>query len=97
MAKLFQQLLECDNRFEVVVPRNFANVYFRVLPTALENKQIGYNKSYYKTRLVDEEYANEFNRKLVELVNVSGQVYMTHTLVEGVYVMRFAEGASLTG
>ncbi|XVE48492.1 hypothetical protein DITRI_Ditri01bG0006000 [Diplodiscus trichospermus] len=96
MAKLFQHLVECDQRFEVVAPRNFAMVCFRVLPTALEKKQIGFEKSDYQTRHLDEENANEFNRKLLESVNASGEVYMTHTVVEGIYVIRFAVGASLT-
>ncbi|XVF07271.1 hypothetical protein REPUB_Repub06bG0124200 [Reevesia pubescens] len=96
MAKLFQQLVESDNRFEVVVPRNFAMVCFRVLPITLEKKQSGCNKSCNNAKLVDEEYANELNRKLLDSVNALGQVYMTHTLVEGIYVIRFAVGASLT-
>ncbi|XVF45990.1 hypothetical protein PTKIN_Ptkin02bG0252200 [Pterospermum kingtungense] len=93
MAKRFQQLVESDNRFEVVVPRNFAMVCFRLLPPT----KIGYNKSDHRTRVVDdEEYANKLNKTLLESVNSSGQVYMTHTVVHGIYVIRFAVGASLT-
>ncbi|KAK7844077.1 tyrosine/dopa decarboxylase 5 [Quercus suber] len=35
------------------------------------------------------------NRKLLEVINMSGRVFMTHAVVEGVYVIRFAVGATL--
>jgi tyrosine decarboxylase len=40
--------------------------------------------------------ANEINRKLLDSINGSGDVYMTHTMVEGVFVIRCAIGATLT-
>ncbi|CAK9157374.1 unnamed protein product, partial [Ilex paraguariensis] len=43
-----------------------------------------------------EEDANEFNRKLLESINATGRVYMTHAVVWGVYVIRLAVGATLT-
>ncbi|KAK8276633.1 hypothetical protein V6Z12_D10G213200 [Gossypium hirsutum] len=76
MAKRFQQLVESDNRFEVVVPRNFAMVCFRVLPTTLKKEPNGC--------------------KSEKTVNASGKIFMTHTIVEGIYVIRFAVGATLT-
>ncbi|XP_065875577.1 tryptophan decarboxylase TDC1-like [Euphorbia lathyris] len=36
------------------------------------------------------------NRKLLEWVNSTGRLYMTHTKVGGEYVLRFAVGATLT-
>ncbi|XP_051124858.1 tyrosine decarboxylase-like [Andrographis paniculata] len=77
MAKNFEGLIGMDRRFEVVVPRNFATVCFRVVAAEME--------------IVD-----SFNAKLLESVNESGKVYMTHAVVGGAYVMRFAVGASLT-
>ncbi|XP_023875003.1 tyrosine decarboxylase [Quercus suber] len=44
---------------------------------------------------LSEEHANEANRKLLESINMSGCVFMTHAVVEGVYVIRFAVGATL--
>ena len=32
MAKLFEEFVRLDNRFKVVALRNFALIYFRVLP-----------------------------------------------------------------
>ncbi|KAI3954522.1 hypothetical protein MKX01_013239 [Papaver californicum] len=89
MAKLFQGLIGMDNRFEIVVPRTFAMVCFRLEPTAI-----------FKQKIVDNDYieaqTNEINAKLLESVNASGKIYMTHAVVGGVYMIRFAVGATLT-
>jgi aromatic-L-amino-acid decarboxylase len=76
MAEIFEGLVGMDKRFEIVVPRNFAMVCFRILS-------------------MSEERSNELNRKLLESINMSGRVYMTHTVVGGVYAIRFAVGATL--
>jgi len=86
MAKLFEELVTGDDRFEVAVPRNFATVCFRVLP----------NKKSKLCSNDNEEGANELTRKLLESINASGDVHMTHSVVGGVYIIRFCVGASLT-
>ena len=93
MAKLFEELVASDNRFEVVVPRYFAMVCFRVLPSALRKIR----NEYYDEDDADQTHANEFNRKLLESINASGSIYMTHAQVDGIYMIRFAIGATLTG
>ncbi|CAH1448767.1 unnamed protein product [Lactuca virosa] len=40
--------------------------------------------------------ANEFNSKLLESVNATGIIYMTHSMVEGAFIIRFSVGATLT-
>nr|AZM69444.1 tyrosine decarboxylase [Asarum sp. XW-2018] len=87
MAKHFQGLVGMDQRFQIVVPRTFAMVCFRLLPPAngSENGTEGCL-----------EVANDLNRKLLESMNASGRVYMTHAVVGGVYMIRFAVGATLT-
>nr|POE82888.1 tyrosine/dopa decarboxylase 2 [Quercus suber] len=91
MANLFEGLVAMDKRFEIVVPTNFAMVCFRILPSALSEKI--YKNG--KLDIVSEEHANEANRKLLESINMSGCVFMTHAVVEGVFVIRFAVGATL--
>ncbi|XVF45995.1 hypothetical protein PTKIN_Ptkin02bG0252600 [Pterospermum kingtungense] len=81
MAVRFEGLVASDNMFEVVVPRYFSMVCFRVLPSALRKTQT---------------HANEFNQKLLESINASGRIYMTHAEVGGIYMIRFAIGATLT-
>ncbi|KAH0735650.1 hypothetical protein KY285_011364 [Solanum tuberosum] len=79
MAKHFEQLVSIDERFEIVAPRNFSMVCFRVSPLALGNKQV-----------------NKFNMELLESINSCGNIHMTHALVGGVYMIRFAIAAPLT-
>ncbi|KAL0328989.1 UNVERIFIED_CONTAM: Tyrosine/DOPA decarboxylase 2 [Sesamum calycinum] len=87
MAQNFEGLIEMDKRFEVVVPRNFATVCFRISPAEFGGNHEGMSR---------EEAANNFNSKLLESINGSGKVYMTHAVIGGGYVMRLAVGASLT-
>ncbi|KAI3696601.1 hypothetical protein L6452_29005 [Arctium lappa] len=80
MAKYFETLLLRDKRFEVVVPRNFATVCFRIAPLGESS---------------DEEDVNRLTKRLLESVNGTGKVYVTHAVVENIYVIRVAIGATL--
>ncbi|OMP11436.1 Pyridoxal phosphate-dependent decarboxylase [Corchorus olitorius] len=80
MAKMFEGFVKSDPRFEILVPREFGLVCFRLKP----DEDIG------------SDYTEMLNRKLLEWVNSTGRVYMTHTKVGGVYILRFAVGATLT-
>ncbi|KAI3860446.1 hypothetical protein MKX03_010884 [Papaver bracteatum] len=93
MAKHFDGLIAMDKRFEIVVPRTFAMVCFRLKPAAIFNGKLGENGVDYNCI---EEKTNEINSKLLESVNASGSIYMTHAVVGGVYMIRFAVGATLT-
>ncbi|CAN6373251.1 unnamed protein product [Urochloa humidicola] len=79
MAKMFEESVRADDRFEVVVPRNFALVCFRIKPRVA----------------MAEEDAERANRELVELLNRSGKMYLTHTVIGSKFVLRFAVGSSL--
>ena len=85
MAKLFEELVRNDNRFEVMAPRNFALVCFRVLPWP-NDISVAYHV----------ERVNELNKKLLESINESGNVYMSSSVVDGAYIIRCAIGATLT-
>ncbi|VAH55169.1 unnamed protein product [Triticum turgidum subsp. durum] len=76
MAKMFEDLVHADDRFEIVVPRNFALVCFRIKATGVRA-------------------ADEVNRLLMANVNKTGKAYLTHTVVGGKLVLRFAVGSSL--
>ncbi|XP_076960330.1 tyrosine decarboxylase-like [Bidens hawaiensis] len=84
LAKEFQGLVSMDKRFEIIVPRYFSVVCFRVSPYVIGQ------------RCDNEHETNEFNKKLLQSVNATGRVYMTHSIVGGVYIIRFAVGATLT-
>ncbi|CAL4979157.1 unnamed protein product [Urochloa decumbens] len=79
MAKMFEESVRADNRFEVVVPRNFALVCFRIRP------HDG----------MTEEAAEAVNRELMERLNRTGKAYLAHTVIGGKFVLRFAVGSSL--
>lgn len=77
MAKLFEELVGRDERFEVVVPRNFGLVCFRLSFSEIDK-------------------SNAMNLKLLERINKSGKAYMTHTMVAGMYLIRFSVGGTMT-
>ncbi|CAB4306914.1 unnamed protein product [Prunus armeniaca] len=87
MAKRFEGLVRTDERFEVVVPRNFALVCFRISPSAISRAN---------PTPSDEKCVNEVNCKLLEVINGCGRVYTSHAVVGGMYVLLCAIGASLT-
>lgn len=107
MAKTFEGLVKLDKRFEIVVPRNLAVVCFRILPFGKIYNGKVQNGNVTTTKIVNgkvkngnvklsEDVANEINRKLLDSINGSGSVYMTHAMVEGVFVIRCAIGGTLT-
>ncbi|CAL4910861.1 unnamed protein product [Urochloa decumbens] len=81
MAKMFEDSVRADDRFEVVVPRNFALVCFRIKPLQGD-------------MLMTEEEAEEANRELMERLNRTGKAYVAHTVIGGKFVLRFAVGSS---
>jgi aromatic-L-amino-acid decarboxylase len=68
LAALFEDWVRADPEWEVVVPRQFSLVCFRLRGT-------------------DEE-----NERLLERVNASGEVFLSHTRLDGGYVLRLAIG-----
>ncbi|VAH53268.1 unnamed protein product [Triticum turgidum subsp. durum] len=79
MAKMFEDFVRSDDRFEVVVPRNFALVCFRIKASGA----------------MTEKDADETNRVLMENLNKTGKAYLAHTVVGDKFVLRFAVGSSL--
>jgi tyrosine decarboxylase len=82
MAAAFEKMVTEDGRFEVVVPRRFSLVCFRLRSTE---------------KLGGEKAANELNRRLLEEVNAtSSGPYMSSAKVGGIYMLRCAIGSTLT-
>ncbi|XP_059660189.1 tyrosine decarboxylase 2 [Cornus florida] len=79
LAKHFEELVAQDPRFEVVAPRKFSLVCFRLLPPHS-----------------NEDCANKLNHDLLDAVNATGKIFISHTVLSGKYVLRFAVGAPLT-
>ncbi|KAF5472551.1 hypothetical protein F2P56_009262 [Juglans regia] len=127
MAKLFERFVTSDKRFEIVVPRSFAVVCFRLLSPGMgkgasyangtstnghtnghvnghanghfnghtNGKGDDHDHDHDDHNYMKEATTNEVNRKLLESINKSGRVFMTHSMVGGVFVIRFAVGATL--
>ncbi|XP_015893258.2 tyrosine decarboxylase [Ziziphus jujuba] len=100
MAKTFERLIAADKRFEIVHPRYFGLVCFRISPTAIidhkpKNKPIQ-NVGAYNDDRDDQKCINEINHKLLESINASGSMYITHAVVDKIFLLRFAVGATLT-
>ncbi|XP_057866799.2 tyrosine decarboxylase 2 isoform X2 [Cryptomeria japonica] len=66
LAQHFENLVTRDNKFEVMAPRTFALVCFRVLPPANDP---------------DDGYT--LNSRLLDAVNESGHIYLSHTASNG--------------
>ncbi|OMO62804.1 Pyridoxal phosphate-dependent decarboxylase [Corchorus capsularis] len=79
LAKHFENLVAEDPRFEVVTPRLFSLICFRLLPPPN-----------------NERYCNELNHELLDAVNSTGKVFISHTVLSDKYILRFAIGAPLT-
>ncbi|CAD6246612.1 unnamed protein product [Miscanthus lutarioriparius] len=80
MAKMFEDSVRFDDRFEVVVPRNFALMCFKIKPHGGS---------------MTKEDADEANRELMERLNRTGKAYLAHTVVGDRFVLQFAMGSSL--
>ncbi|KAF7845108.1 tyrosine decarboxylase 1-like [Senna tora] len=109
MAKTFEELVNLDKRFEIVVPRCFSLVCFRISPSAIANSRSTIVMSKCSKNFDDddeycgkiendrsERYVNEVNRRLLDAINGSGKVCMSHGMVEKALVIRCAIGATLT-
>ncbi|TVU03652.1 hypothetical protein EJB05_50840, partial [Eragrostis curvula] len=84
MAALFEAMVKLDPRFEVVVPRRFALVCFRLRSPAAADG--------------NEKKANDLNRRLLQRVNAAGAgaPYMSAANVGGIYMLRCNVGSTLT-
>ncbi|XP_068656100.1 tyrosine decarboxylase 2 [Aristolochia californica] len=79
LAEQFEELVVADPRFEVVVPRKFSLVCFRLLPPPS-----------------DQDNGYRLNYNLLEAINSSGKLFMSHTVLSGKFILRFVVGAPLT-
>ncbi|XP_019225726.1 PREDICTED: tyrosine decarboxylase 1 isoform X1 [Nicotiana attenuata] len=79
LARRFEELVAQDQRFEIVTPRKFSLVCFRLRPPQS-----------------NEDYANKLNHDLLDAVNSTGKLFISHTVLSNRYILRFAVGAPLT-
>ncbi len=76
LAQQFAGWIEAHPDFERMAPTPFSTVCFRAHPA----------------RLNDEEALNQLNERLLEAVNTTREVFLSHTKLNGRYVLRLAIG-----
>ncbi len=74
LAKLFAEWIDAYPKFERIAPVNFGVVCFRFHPPDLN----------------DEGQLNELNEKLLKVINESGKLFISHTKIDGKYIIRIS-------
>lgn len=77
LARLFASWIDADSRFERLAPVPFSVVCFRAVPHA-------------PAQAADD--LDGFNERLLESVNATGEIFMSHTRLDGRYAIRLAIG-----
>ncbi len=75
-AQNLESWIKASNKFEIMAPRTLNLVCFRFHP-----KEVN-----------DEEKLDRLNEELLNNLNASGKIYLTHTRVKGKYVLRMVTG-----
>ncbi|MEO7158123.1 MAG: pyridoxal-dependent decarboxylase, partial [Vicinamibacterales bacterium] len=77
LARLFAEWVDASDEFERLAPVPFSVVCFRSIPPALRD---------------DDAALDSHNEQLVESVNRSGRIFLSHTRLNGRYCIRLAVG-----
>ncbi|MFA3783352.1 aspartate aminotransferase family protein [Melioribacteraceae bacterium 4301-Me] len=72
LGKLFASWIDNDPNFERLAPVPFSTVCFRAVPTKLKT----------------EEELNKFNERLINEINSTGKLFLSHTKLNGVFTIR---------
>jgi aromatic-L-amino-acid decarboxylase len=80
LGREFARWVDADPDFERMAPTPFSTVCFRYHPRSMDG------------RLRAEERLDRLNAALLDAVNGSGQAYLSHTRLEGKFILRLAIG-----
>ncbi|MFA7228833.1 MAG: amino acid decarboxylase, partial [Melioribacteraceae bacterium] len=72
LGQIFAEWIDEDPAFERLAPAPFSTICFRAKPEGIN----------------DEAGLNEFNQKLLNLINSTGKVFLTHTKLNGMFTIR---------
>jgi aromatic-L-amino-acid decarboxylase len=72
LAKKLETEIELHNNFENVFPRSLNGVFFRYKPE----------------KITDLKILNQLNEQLLNHLNQSGELYLSHTKINGIYLIR---------
>ena len=88
-AQDFADWVDADPDFERLAPAPFSVVCFRARPEALAGRL---ETAWDNAREEIERYLEELNAALLEAVNSAGEVYLSHTKLNGKFTLRLAIG-----
>jgi aromatic-L-amino-acid decarboxylase len=77
LARLFADWIDADPSFERLAPVPFSVVCFRARPPSLAE---------------DAAVLDDLNERLLDRVNASGEVFLSHTRLNGLFTIRLAIG-----
>jgi aromatic-L-amino-acid decarboxylase len=76
LAREFASWVDADKKFERLAPVPFSVVCFRFHPNSIS----------------DESKLGQFNSQIIEHVNATGEIFLSHTKLNGRYTIRIAIG-----
>lgn len=76
LAKSLESKIRKEKKFEILAPVNFNLICFRFKPSGVNS----------------EERLNEINEKLLQKINSTGKIYLSHTKLNGKYTLRMVIG-----
>jgi aromatic-L-amino-acid decarboxylase len=89
LARLFASWVEADSRFELMAPVPFSVVCFRVRADATARS---HGRQGTPARTAGPQAVDDLNRRLLDRVNSGGEVFLSHTELNGAIVLRLAIG-----
>ena len=81
LAQLFSEWIDANPRFERMAQVNFGVVCFRFHPQ----------------EIADEQKLNELNEKLLNIINETGKLFISHTKINDIYILRASISGLRTG
>jgi aromatic-L-amino-acid decarboxylase len=76
LAELLEKQILASEVFEMVVPRTLSLVCFRIKPELIQQRTL--------------KSVNEVNQMLLNCLNETGKIFIIHTVLDGVFTLRFA-------
>jgi aromatic-L-amino-acid decarboxylase len=94
LARLFADWVDADPDFERTAPVPFSVVCFRARPRGSQKSHAGSATVVTDSAIDadDDAAVDAFNERLMELVNASGEVFLSHTRLHGRLTLRLAIG-----
>ena len=91
LARLFAAWVEADSRFELMAPVPFSVVCFRARPPDTDARKAP-GEADAEWTAASLARTDEFNERLLNAVNATGEVFLSHTRLNGALVIRLAVG-----